>query len=233
MGRWFEGPITGFDLETTAPIPERARIVTAAIITRGLADGEKRDRTWLVAVDEEIPAEATAIHGVTTERARAEGVPLASALLEIGSVLMDAWKLGPVVAFNASYDFTVLAAEMERCGLARLPFGPVVDPLVIDRQLDKWRKGSRKLVDMAAHYGAQAETAHEAAGDALMAMRLAYILGKRFAYVGALPLLDLHTRQVQWAREQRESLQAYKRRSDAAAVVDVGWPLTAAFAAGR
>jgi DNA polymerase-3 subunit epsilon len=42
----------------------------------------------------------------------------------------------------------------------------VVDPLVIDKWLDRYRKGSRKLEAICAHYGAVLDEAHDADFDA-------------------------------------------------------------------
>ena len=237
MPRWYEGPLAGFDLETTGPDPHTARIVQAAVRNfRG--DGQTGNilaRDWMVAVEEDIPAAAQAVHGITTERARAEGRPLVAVLPEIVDALRAAWERGgPVVAYNASFDLTILCLECERAGLPRPELGPVVDPMVLDRHVDRYRRGSRKLVDVAAHYRIAVEKAHDAGADALTAMRVAWQIGKRFSEVGALALPDLHRLQVGWAREQREDLQAYLRRTkDPAAVVDPGWPLTEAYTSGR
>ena len=159
--RWWEGPLVGFDLETTGPDPDTARIVTACIV-------EGNDvHEWLVDPGVEIPAGATAVHGVTTEQARAEGVPADAAVLLILQTLRMYQDAGhPLVAFNASFDFTVLDREARRHGLDPLQPAPVVDPFVLDKQLDRYRKGSRKLVDVAAHYGVNLVDAHTADADA-------------------------------------------------------------------
>lgn len=63
---WLGGDMAGFDLETTGVDVETARIVTAHL--NGV--------DWTVAVDEDIPEAATAIHGITTDYARKHGSPL-------------------------------------------------------------------------------------------------------------------------------------------------------------
>lgn len=232
MPRWYEGPLAGFDLETTGPEPMTARIVQWAVVIT--ADGGTQRHDGLVAVEEDIPAPAVEVHGITTARARAEGAPLADALRFMCAHLAGAWGNGaPVVAYNASFDLTILLLECERAGLPRPELGPVVDPMVLDRHVDKWRKGSRRLSDVAAHYGVTVEQAHDAGADALTAMRVAWQIGKRFSEVGGLALADLHRLQIGWAREQRQSLQEYLRRTNPAAVVDPGWPLTEAYTSGR
>src|SRR5690554_6553076 len=64
-----------FDLETTGIDVRTSRIVTAHI---GVLDAEGvlvGSHEWLADPGVEIPPQASAVHGVTTERARAEGRP--------------------------------------------------------------------------------------------------------------------------------------------------------------
>ena len=66
-----------FDLETTGIDVESARIVTAHV---GLLDETGQvlhRRDWILDPVVEIPAEATAVHGITTERARQDGMDAA------------------------------------------------------------------------------------------------------------------------------------------------------------
>ncbi|OKJ06803.1 exonuclease domain-containing protein [Kitasatospora sp. CB01950] len=227
---WGLGRIVAFDTESTGVDVESDRIVTAAVI--GLGDGmPAAARTWLADPGIDIPEQASTIHGVTTARARAEGRPAAEVVKEIASKLAEfvAHRL-PIVAMNARFDLTLLDRECARHGLPPLaelagaePL--VVDPYVIDKAVDKYRKGSRKLIDMARHYGvALGGDAHEAGADALAAARIAYKQAARYP-AARQPLEQLHAAQVIWAREQAVSLQAYLRKSDPAAVVEPEWPL--------
>lgn len=61
-----------FDLETTGIETETSRIVSAYV---GVVDafGAPKGVSWLADPGVEIPAQASAVHGITTERARAEG----------------------------------------------------------------------------------------------------------------------------------------------------------------
>ena len=60
-----------------------------------------------------IPREAAKIHGITTERALAEGIALADALDE---VLPQIEKAAVAIAHNISFDEKILAAECLRLG---------------------------------------------------------------------------------------------------------------------
>ena len=66
-----------------------------------------------------IPAEASRIHGITTERALAEGVPLAEAVEEAVRQIDQAHSL---VAHNIDFDEKILGAECLRLDRP-LPFG--------------------------------------------------------------------------------------------------------------
>ncbi len=75
---WHREALVGFDLETTGTEPLEARIVTAAVVGVDGRDGEPvRQRTWLADPGIRIPAQASAIHGISSERAAAEGRPRA------------------------------------------------------------------------------------------------------------------------------------------------------------
>lgn len=61
-----------------------------------------------------IPEAASAVHGITTERAKAEGIVLDEALCEFAQAIADA-KI--IVAHNMSFDEKVVGAEFLRKGI--------------------------------------------------------------------------------------------------------------------
>ncbi|GAA2741768.1 MULTISPECIES: exonuclease domain-containing protein [Kitasatospora] len=229
---WWKGPLVGFDLETTGTDPEESRIVTAALVE---TVGGRLESTanWLLDPGVPIPAEATAIHGIGDAYARERGRPAAEAVEEIARTLCGQLALGrPVVAFNAAFDLSLLDAELRRHGRPTLAdrlggrVGPVLDAMVIDRAVDKYRKGSRTLQRVCEVYGVELTDAHHAGSDALAAVRVAVALGERYPHqAGNLGPDDLHDRQVGWHRDWAESLQAWLRRKDPAATIDPRWPL--------
>ena len=125
-----------FDTETTGLAPETTRIVTAHISLLDASGNVSEARDWLINPGIEIPEIATSVHGITTAHAVEHGQEPSAAIAEILSVLAAHLDSGiPIVAYNASYDFTILDREAKRYGLE--PLGdvrPVVDPLVIDKQ---------------------------------------------------------------------------------------------------
>ncbi|MDR2378311.1 MAG: DNA polymerase III subunit epsilon [Bifidobacteriaceae bacterium] len=221
----------GFDTETTGVSTDRDRIVTAALVWRGAGVAEAAV-TWLIDPGVEIPPQATAVHGITTERARAEGRAPAQALEEVAGRLAAALAEGwAVLAFNAAYDLRILKAELERHGLATLEerlggeVEPVIDPLVIDRGVDRYRKGKRKLGDLMAVYGVSpSSNLHDALEDVRQAIAVFDAIERRHAQVTALDAAGLHAWQSlthrQWAEGFNDWLASRGRPAD----VDPRWP---------
>ena len=153
MTHWSD-TLAVFDTETTGLDTRYARIVTCFLGVIG-PDGEVQEsHSWLEDPGVEIPEQAAAVHGVTTEMAREQGRNAAEVVAEIGQKVQGYFAEGlPVVAYNASYDFSILHHEMVRYGLTPLAEPrPIIDPLVIDRAVDTYRKGKRTLGMAAAHY---------------------------------------------------------------------------------
>jgi len=204
---WADGRILALDLETTDVDPRRDRVVTAAvvIVTPGSpgARPEVVTRTWLADPGVEIPAEATAIHGISTEQARREGRPAAEVVGEVAGVLAEVWTpTTPLCAFNAAFDLTMLDAELRRHHGRGLELGgPVVDPWCIDRHVDPHRAGKRTLTAVCEHYRVRLEGAHTSAGDAIAAARLAWRLARVYPdAVGLVAPQVLHDHQADWFR---------------------------------
>ena len=217
-----------FDLETTGIDIDTCRIVTAHVGVIGPGGEVLEQRQWLVDPGVEIPTAATLIHGVTTEQARLEGLPAVQGVAEIIGALTDAAARGlPIVAYNAAYDLSVLHREAERYGHEAFR-GPahVVDPLVIDKAVDKYRRGKRTLTAACEHYGVELTAAHDAGADAIAAGRVAQAIARRFPELAAVAVAELHARQVDWCREQAESYQEWRRRNGEPEFTTSGaWPL--------
>jgi DNA polymerase-3 subunit epsilon len=201
-----------FDTETTGIAPETTRIVQAHVSLLDHTGSVVEGRDWLIDCGIDIPEQATRVHGITTERMRAEGAPAAESIQEIVAYLGEFFAQGvAVVAYNASYDFTILDREAKRYELTPLDRPrPIVDPLVIDRQLDKYRKGVRNLVANAELYGVILENAHDASADAIAAGRVAQAIAAKYFDQLDIPALDLHVRQEEWALEQAASYRRYR-----------------------
>src|ERR1700712_3205497 len=131
---WFD-TLGVFDLETTGIDVETSRIVSAHV---GILnpDGELVEEwNWLADPGVEIPAGASAVHGITTERARAEGRPAREVIAEIIEVLTTLFARGlAVTIYNAPYDLSLLHYEALRYDLEPLTEPtPIIIPCVHDR----------------------------------------------------------------------------------------------------
>lgn len=230
---WHRGRLAAFDVETTGLDVDTDRVVTAAVWRIDTTTGAKACSEWVADPGVEIPEAATAVHGVTTEYVRAHGTPAPRVLAEVAAELGYLVERGvPVVVFNAAYDLTLLDRELARHGQrGELSGMRVIDPMVLDRQVDRFRKGSRTLADVCGHYGItlDGESAHGCRADALAAARLAWRLAEDHEEVAAMDVDEVHAAQVRWRAEQAASLQAYLRRTtNPEAVVDTHWPLVPA-----
>ena len=174
MPAWYEGVNAAVDLETTGIDPLDDRIVQAAFVFVEL-DGTIGAKSWIDIINPgvEIPVAASDIHGITTEIARARGIQPADALGQIAGLLDEITECAiPLVIYNAPFDWPLLIAEARRHGVA-MPRVPIIDPLVCDRAMDRYRRGSRKLEDVARHYDYALEHAHYAKADAVAAVAIA------------------------------------------------------------
>jgi DNA polymerase-3 subunit epsilon len=250
---WHTGPLLPFDLETTGPNPNTARIVTA--FAGQIRWGAGEHFTWLADPGIEIPAAATAVHGITTEHAQENGDAHAQVVAEVANLIDMAADRGvPVIGHNIAFDLTIVDRECRRCELPVPNWDRllVVDTQVLDKHVWKYRKGSRRLTDVAQTYGVPIRgDAHDAAADAMAAARIGY----RIAQIGATPFedrapehaelkwrkpsqafedavapaADLHHWQRIWAAEQAESLEEYWRKmakpGETTATVDREWPI--------
>lgn len=231
---WADGPLVGFDTETTGVDVAADRIVTAAIVLR--AAGRTVTRTWLIDPGIEIPAGAAAIHGITTEHARAHGRSPAGALEEIADALCGALARGePVVAYNASFDLSLLDAELRRHGLRTLTerltqdVRVVVDPLVLDRWLDTYRPGKRRLGDLCAHYGVEPGRLHSADADVIATLDVLAAICTRFPGLRRATPDRLHEAQVRAHLRWAEGFNDWRRQQGLDGPgAELSWPVRAA-----
>lgn len=212
---WHTGPVLGFDTETTGVDVFSDRIVTAALIRRD-GDGH-RTQEWLINPGVEIPSGAAAVHGITTEHAQAHGREPQEALEQIAGALAQGLAAGePIVGFNVSFDLTLLEAELERYGLPTLasrlggPIAPVLDPLVLDRGLDRYRRGKRTLELLAVHYQVHTGDLHDAGEDVRATLGVLDAIVSKYAEISSLPMEEVHAWQVIKHREWAENFNQWR-----------------------
>lgn len=227
--------MAAFDLETTGVDTASARIVTASVALVG-AGIEPEIQDWLVDPGVEIPEEASDVHGITTEEARARGVEAPLAIEEITARLAEL-QAGdvPIVAFNARYDMTLLDREARRYGIEPLVERVggtdgllVIDPYVLDKEVNQFRKGKRTLEILCDAYGIPIQDAHAADVDAIAAARLAWKIVQENPHLAEIDLPVIHDQQVAWAHEQAASLERYFRENGRDEMVEREWPIVSA-----
>jgi DNA polymerase III subunit epsilon len=223
---WHEGPLLGFDLETTGIDPASDLPVQVALVWTS-ARRVVRSEAWIVNPARDIPPEATAIHGITSARARGTGRSLAESARRIHSAVRRAALGGiPVVAMNANFDVTIAEALFSAYGLPPLAWRALLDPLVLDRHLDRQREGKRCLEALCEHYGVPLLRPHDAAADAEAAVALTRRIGRRYSECGGLDPLSLTIEQAgwhaEWACERDASCQ--ELGLPGLAEEDFGWP---------
>ncbi|MFG3052898.1 exonuclease domain-containing protein [Kitasatospora sp. NPDC048239] len=230
---WFTGPLASFDTETTGVDVETDRIVSAALVVQPAPGAPPQTSAWLADPGVPIPDGARAVHGISDEHVRAHGRPARTVVAEIARALAEQSRAGrPLVVMNAPYDLTLLDRELRRHrGLSltdALGGGGllVLDPRVLDKHVDRYRKGRRTLTDLCAHYGVELAGAHDAAADATAALDLVRAIATRYPVaLGGLSAAELHLRQAVWHAAQARGLQNWFDRTGTPERVDLSWPL--------
>ena len=220
--------IAVFDLETTGLDLRQARIVTASLLeldNQGNPIG--RAQEWLADAEIEIPSAASAVHGVTTEIARRDGRNAAEVVSEIVQGLRVYFEANiPVVAYNAPYDFSILYFEALRHNLAPISKPrPVLDPLVLDKAFDTYRKGKRTLEVVASHYSVPLDNAHNSSADALAAGRVALQILRKYSDQVPQSAAELHDQQVTFSDQNDASYERFRQGTDPNFTVQRGWPI--------
>jgi DNA polymerase-3 subunit epsilon len=215
VGAWPLGEVLGLDFETTGI--DRFNDVPVSYALVSVVEGVVV-RSWSGLIDpgREIPHEATAVHGISTERARAEGMPLHAAIsLVSDAVVAASARAVPLAGMKLDYDLTILetqARDLFGAGPTEQGWrGPVLDAGVIDRHFDPDRKGRRTLSDLCAHYGIDIGNAHDAAADATASIEVLFALAVRHEALWRCDLRQLHHDQIDWHRESTEAYDSWRR----------------------
>ncbi len=135
----------------------------------------------------------------------------------------------PVCMYNARFDWPILISEAERHGIEFPAFAPILDPYLIDRMVDRYRKGKRQLTVVADHYGVElGDAAHGALADCVAGAKVMRELLRKFPEIGEHTLAHVYMRQIRGHEVQRESFVDYMRRAkDPGFDTPPGWPIPA------
>jgi DNA polymerase-3 subunit epsilon len=229
--RWHNGALLAFDLETTGV--DRSVDVPVSFALVRMKNGRVTERTTrLVQPGREIPPEASAVHGISTEQARREGVPLGDAVEEIiDSLVRASARRMPVVGMRVDFDLGMidhLGRLLTGLGLVERGWrGPALDVSVIDRHVDPWRRGRRTLVDLCGLYDVSMGRAHDATADAEASLGVLRALCVRHPLLPWMPLRWLQWRQTQWHRSWALSYSRWRVGEGMAPLRpdELAWPL--------
>lgn len=258
MSHWTELPVLSLDTETTSKYSAEARIVEAGAVLVHPDLSATDERRWLINPGVEIPAGATEVHGITTEQVQAEGVEPAGALQDLADLVwqhvVEHRGQAAVAIFNAPYDLPLIIAECRRHDVDWPAFAGILDPLVVDRACDFWRRdehvhfkpvaqthaggweqakkhryGNRKLIRLAELYGVElGDNAHGAIPDATATGRVLFRIAERFPQVTRHGLATMWFKQVLAADKALDKIRDHIRQGgDPLADVAGGWPLPA------
>lgn len=220
-------PLVGFDTETTGVdvYSDDVRVVTCAMVMSENSESPNKDIEWMMDPGMDIPTGASDVHGITTEIARQNGMEYTKGL----QLIADAFTYTisnniSLTAYNGSFDATLLRVEFLRAGV---DFDDslwnnliMIDPMVMDKFLDPWRKGGQKLGTVATLYGYDLSNAHNATADVEATIHIARRIFEPFcekveqkfgAKVSSYS--DLMAVQKELYRKSKTDLEKYFRSS--------------------
>jgi len=231
---WTSGEVLGFDFETTG-VDRFTDVPVSYALVHVVGGVVLKSWSGLIDPGREIPADATLVHGITTERARDEGMPLSEAIALVTDAVVSAGARGvPLAGMKLDYDLTILeiqGVQLRGTGFQERGWrGPVLDAVVIDRHFDRDRKGRRTLVDLCAHYGIDIGNAHEASADAIASVEVLYALAQRYGELCGIDLAQLYDDQILWHRQWTQEHNVWRLSQGMAAVDprDYLWPVAPA-----
>ena len=203
-----------FDVESTGTSIENDRIITCYAMIQSIKGEILEEKHWVIDPGVDVPKGASDVHGMSTEWVREHGRKDAErAIREIAGFLDEAQMRGcPIVGYNSSFDLGILDRELVRHGAVGLGTGlsmatEFFDPIIYDRAMDKYRKGGRKLMDVARHYGIPIDESrlHQAEYDVIVTARLAWLLLKKSPHT----VSELQGLQEAWKRDWAGGLTKY------------------------
>lgn len=177
------------DFKLPADAPGQPRICEIAAILIGFqaidGDGNDLDHPGFIIHDRfetlikpdgwVIPADATAVNGITQDMLEADGIPMLDALRRIDEMTDASTE---IAGFSISYDQKMLRGEYRRLGMNdRYGFVPVCDVMRCSAKLcdNKWPKLGVAVERILSR---RHENAHRAMPDALATAELYAVLRK-------------------------------------------------------
>ena len=195
MNLKLERPLVFFDLETTGVNIGTDRIVEISIL-KVHPNGNKESYTWLVNPEIEIPAEATAVHGITNEKVVTEPT-----FKELAAKVSDLIADCDLAGFNSNrFDIPLLAEELMRAGIDF----DMDNRKAVDVQVIYHKKEKRNLSAGYQFYcGKELEGAHSAEADTLATFEILNAQVEKYedleSTVDALSEYSSHSKRADFA----------------------------------
>lgn len=224
---WWDRPIAGLDIEGTTGDARTARPVAIALLMR-TADGAKLPGSveTIVNTGDPIDPECVAVHGITAERAAAEGRDPIQVMRAVAERLEAIADVGiPLAIMNARFDWPLLHLEARRTGVL-LPHNVcLLDPGVLDRQLDRYRPGKRRLHDLAHTYGVPLHgAAHDSSADAAVAIEVTRAIARAYPAFARFTLQQLQQCQAEWFAAWRVGINRHWANVGNPNRIEGDWP---------
>lgn len=223
---WIEGEFVSLDFETTGPDPLTARVVEVGLVRVDKNDNVRHLFHSVVNPGVPIPLEASLIHGIIDENVKGQ-METKEMVESVRKIIYDNCRSGtPLVIFNVPFDWKLLLVESERIGF-KCPFIPLfLDPLCLDKWLNKYRKGKRTLDRLCKAYNVEVDgKSHGAIVDAVSSVK---VLNKMIRLNNILSKCDLDELQIIQSNahlEWRTHINNYWNQNNINRKVTNGWPI--------
>lgn len=213
MRPWHEWPIVVWDFETTGPDPETCQPVQVGAAR--FEGGELvKASCALINPGCPIPAESTAVHGITDEMVADAERGAVAVVAQIAREVRPSRAMQ--CAYNAPFDHRVMVRTMsglpDQHGEPFVPDDlPWLDPLIMVRTADKFAPGSKRhsLEKACERRGITIEKAHDALADATATGLLLFEMADM---LGDLTMPEVLRRQAVRAAEQEAEFEEYRAK---------------------
>ncbi len=215
----------GFDLETTGISPLEdlpVQVGLANVVGNGLEVEE-----FYVNPEKPISPGAFQVHGISDEVCQSQGVSLAEAANKICEKIIAAEESDiPVVVMNANFDVTIASRIFKSAGIESPSWKTLIDPLVVDRHFDRYRKGKRQLINLCEHYNVKTEPLHSAGVDAGAAARVAVKIVETLDEAKSILLSNMFNLQKSWHRDWANNFDSYLKGQGKSGLseIEFNWP---------
>lgn len=223
---WTERPFAVLDTETTDVNPYTAHIVQLALVLVAPDGSILEAHNAIINPGVPIPQTASAVHGIDDAAVKEHGAHPLPVLKNLSMMLSGLAHMGwPLVIYTAVFDWPLILSHFHRHGVAMPRRTPhIIDPLVIDRKLNPFRPGLRRLSHVAAAFGYQLTNAHDALEDCLATAAVLRGLIRQHPRLGRYSLDQLDRLQALWHRRWAEELMEFRRKIGRPVSISPRWP---------